>query len=101
MIYGRLWTEEAIHVERITAGSLSGAQAPRQVGKVLYPLRKILLVVLRAATAGAHDFMEMKRGVEHRIGFLWRLDPFEAEISSHDTLTDEINAPLDHNPRAF
>jgi predicted transposase YbfD/YdcC len=70
----------------------SALEDPRQRGKVLYPLREILLVVLCATMAGADDFVEMKRWGERKLGFLRRFYPFEAGICSHDTLNDVINA---------
>jgi predicted transposase YbfD/YdcC len=70
----------------------SALEDPRQRGKVLYPLREILLVVLCATMAGADDFVEIKRWGEHKIAFLRRFYPFKDGICSHDTLNDVINA---------
>jgi hypothetical protein len=51
---------------------------PRQHAKVVYPLPEILLLVLAATIAGAHDFVETTlRGTEH-LAFLRRFYPTTA-----------------------
>jgi predicted transposase YbfD/YdcC len=59
---------------------------------VLFPLPKVLLVVLCATLAGAEDFVEIRRWGQMHQGFLRRLLPFKAGVPSHDTLNDVINA---------
>jgi hypothetical protein len=67
---------------------------PRQQAKVLYPLPKILLLVLAATLAGADDFVETTLwGTEH-LEFLRRFYRYDSGIPSHDTLCD-VFAALD------
>jgi hypothetical protein len=70
----------------------SALSDPRQPGKVLYPLREILLVVLCATMAGAEDFVETERWGRRKLDFLRRRLPFARGVPSHDTLNDVMNA---------
>jgi predicted transposase YbfD/YdcC len=65
---------------------------PRQLGKVLYPLPEIMLLVLCAALAGAEDFVETRLWGLKKVRFLRRMLPFRRGIPSHDTLNDVMNA---------
>ena len=65
---------------------------PRQRGKVLYPLREIMLLVLCATLAGAEDFVEMRFWSREKLAFLRTMLPFRRGIPSHDTLNDVMNA---------
>ena len=58
---------------------------PRQAGKVVYPLREIILVALCAAICGADSFVEFEEFGKAKIQFLRKLLPFEHGIPSHDT----------------
>lgn len=70
----------------------SALSDPRQAGKVLYPLREILLLVLCGTMAGAEDFVEIERWGRRKLDFLRRLAPFTRGVPSHDTLNDVMNA---------
>ena len=85
-------SEVLYHVQPFIPGSLSALQDPRQTCKVVYPLRKMLLIVLCATLAGAEDFAEMERRAVHKIEFLRRLQPFARGVPSHDTLNGVMNA---------
>ena len=58
---------------------------PRQAGKVIYPLREIILVALCAAICGADSFVEFEEFGKSKIHFLRKFLPFEHGIPSHDT----------------
>ena len=58
---------------------------PRQAGKVVYPLREIILVALCATICGADSFVEFEEFGKAKIQFLRKLLPFEHGIPSHDT----------------
>ena len=70
----------------------------RQPGKVDYPLREVLLLVLMATLAGAEAFTEIALFGEKKIDLLRRFEPFGKGTPSHDHLGD-IFAALD--ARAF
>ena len=70
----------------------SALEDPRQVGKVLYLLPEIMLVVLCATLAGAEDFVEIRAWGDTKINVLRRMLPFARGIPSHDTLNDVMNA---------
>lgn len=72
--------------------------APRQAGKVLYPLPEILLLLLCATIAGADDFVEIALWGREHLSFLRRFRPYQRGIPSHDVLCDVI-AAID--PEAF
>lgn len=65
---------------------------PRQSWKVLYPLPEVLLLVLCGTLAGAEDFVEIRRWGAVNLGFLRRFLPYAADVPSHDTLNDVVNA---------
>lgn len=65
---------------------------PRQSWKVLYPLPKVLLLVLCGTLAGAEDFVEIRRWGAMNQEFLRRFLPYAGGIPSHDTLNDVVNA---------
>src|ERR1700752_4107634 len=75
---------------------------PRQPGKIIYPLREILLLSLLAMLAGAESFVEIARFGEKKIELLRRFLPFKDGTPSHDQLGD-ILATLDatHFQRCF
>lgn len=58
---------------------------PRQLGKVIYPLREIVLVALCAAICGADSFVEMAAFGIAKLNFLKTILPFKNGIPSHDT----------------
>ena len=58
---------------------------PRQPGKVIYPLREIILTALCAAICGADSFVEFEEFGKAKIQFLRKFLPFENGIPSHDT----------------
>lgn len=70
----------------------SALDAPRQAGKVVYPLPEILLLILCGVMAGADDFVEIERWGNRKLEFLRRLRPFARGVPSHDTLNDVMNA---------
>ncbi len=65
---------------------------PRQRGKVLYPLREILLLLLCATVAGADDFVEIGLWGRTHLPFLRRFLRYRCGIPSHDTLCEVIAA---------
>src|SRR5271166_2094498 len=73
----------------------SALRDPRQQGKVLYPLREVMLLILCAVLAGAEDFVEIATWGRTNLEFLRRLLPFARGIPSHDALNDLVNA-LNH-----
>jgi len=71
-----------------------GLVDPRQVGKVIYPLNKVLLLCLLATLAGAETFVDIALfGVKKR-ELLCRFLPFAKGTLSHDHLGD-LFATLD------
>ena len=70
----------------------SALDDPRQLGKVLYPLPEIMLLVLCATLAGAEDFVETRLWGLKKLRFLRGMLPFKRGIPSHDTLNDVMNA---------
>src|ERR1700723_1678755 len=77
-------------------------EAPRQAGKVIYPLDEILLLCLVAVLAGAETFVDIARFGAKKIDLLRRFRPFRDGTPSHDHLGD-IFATLDaeHFQRCF
>src|SRR5215831_16073035 len=67
---------------------------PRQRGKVIYPLREILLLCLLAVLAGAENFVEIARFGDKKTELLRRFLPFRDGTPSHDQLCD-IFATID------
>lgn len=65
---------------------------PRQLCKVLYPLKEILLIILCATLSGADDFVEIEHWAKTKIDFLRRFLPFNNGIPAHDTLNNVMNA---------
>lgn len=70
----------------------SALDDPRQLGKVLYPLPEIMLLILCATLSGAEDFVETRVWGLKKLRFLRGLLPFKRGIPSHDTLNDVMNA---------
>ena len=70
----------------------SGLDDPRQLGKVLYPLPEIMLLILCATLSGAEDFVETRVWGLKKLKFLRGMLPFKRGIPSHDTLNDVMNA---------
>lgn len=58
---------------------------PRQQGKILYPLKEIILVALCAAICGADSYVEIAHFGKTKINFLRKFLPFEHGTPSHDT----------------
>jgi predicted transposase YbfD/YdcC len=87
-------------VDYETAGflrSFDGLSDHRQPGKVIYPLREVLLLTLMAVLAGATAFTEIARFGERKLGLLRRFLPFANGTPAHDHLGD-IFAALDPEP---
>lgn len=59
---------------------------PRQPGKILYPLKEILLITLCAVIGGADSFVEIVQFGKCKLEFLKTLLPFAHGIPSHDTI---------------
>jgi hypothetical protein len=76
----------------------SALKDPRQLGKVVYPLPEIMLLVLCASIAAADDFVEVQHWGETHMDFLRRFLPYKDGIPSHDALNDLMNAL---NPKLF
>ena len=70
----------------------SALDDPRQRGKVLFPLREIMLLILCGTLAGAEDFVEIQGWGRQKLRFLRTILPFARGIPSHDTLNDVMNA---------
>src|ERR1700682_868080 len=68
--------------------------APRQRGKVMYPLDEVLLLCLLAVLAGAETFVDIARFGGKKLPLLRRFRPFRDGTPSHDHLGD-IFATLD------
>ncbi|MEQ1409819.1 ISAs1 family transposase, partial [Neorhizobium sp. Rsf11] len=66
----------------------------RQVGKVRYPLREVLLLCLLAVLSGAETFTDIANFGNRKLSFLRRFRPFAGGTPSHDHLGD-ILATLD------
>jgi len=71
-----------------------GLTDPRQQGKVVYPLREVLLLCLLAVLAGAETFADIARFGEKKLSLLRRFLPFRDGTPAHDHLGD-IFAVLD------
>jgi predicted transposase YbfD/YdcC len=67
---------------------------PRQQGKVMYPLKEVLLLCLLAVLAGAETFADIARFGEKKLSLLRRFLPFRDGTPAHDHLGD-IFAVLD------
>ena len=67
---------------------------PRQQGKVIYPLKEVLLLCLLAVLAGAETFTDIALFGEKKLGLLRRFLPFGNGTPPHDRL-GEIFAALD------
>jgi predicted transposase YbfD/YdcC len=67
---------------------------PRQRGKVLYPLKEVLLLCLLAVLAGAETIVDISRFGEKKLALLRRFGRFEHGTPAHDHLGD-ILATLD------
>ncbi len=67
---------------------------PRQPGKVIYPLDKVLLLCLLAVLAGAECFTEIALFGTKKLPLLRRFRPFRDGTPAHDHLGD-ILATLD------
>jgi predicted transposase YbfD/YdcC len=67
---------------------------PRQPGKVVYPLKEVLLLSLLAVLAGAESFTGIARFGEKKLALLRRFLPFADGTPPHDRLGD-IFATLD------
>ena len=64
---------------------------PRQAGKVIYPLPKVLLLCLLAVLAGAETFVDIARFGEKKIALLRRFRPFCHGTPAHDHLGDILS----------
>jgi len=69
-------------------------QDPRQQGKVIYPLKEVLLLCLLAVLAGAETFTDIALFGEKKLALLRRFLPFKDGAPPHDRL-GEIFAVLD------
>jgi predicted transposase YbfD/YdcC len=67
---------------------------PRQQGKVVYPLKEVLLLCLLAVLAGAETFTDIALFGEKKLGLLQRFLSFDNGTPPHDRL-GEIFAVLD------
>lgn len=76
----------------------SALKDPRQLGKVVYPLPEVMLLILCASIAAADDFVEVQHWGETHTDFLRRFLPYKDGIPSHDALNDLMNAL---NPKLF
>jgi predicted transposase YbfD/YdcC len=65
-----------------------GLPDARQRGKVVYPLREVLLLCLMAVLAGAETIMDIARFGDRKLAFLRRFLPFSDGTPSHDHLGD-------------
>ncbi len=65
-----------------------GLSDARQRGKVVYPLREVLLLCLMAVLAGAETIMDIARFGDTKLAFLRRFLPFSDGTPSHDHLGD-------------
>ena len=88
----RVSIEEKTIAAEVPPGSRFKGHAPRQRGKVFYPLREILLLLLCATVAGAHDFVEIGLWGRTHLPFLRRFLRYRCGIPSHDTLCEVIAA---------
>lgn len=70
----------------------SALRDPRQQWRVLYPLPKILLLVLCATLSGMEDFVEIRLWGDLRLEFLRRFLPYARGTPAHDTLNDVVKA---------
>jgi predicted transposase YbfD/YdcC len=61
---------------------------PRQPGKVMYPLREVLLLCLVAVLAGAETIVDIARFGDKKLAFLRRFLPFAQGTPAHDHLGD-------------
>lgn len=57
---------------------------PQQVGKVLYPVPEIMVLLLCATLAGADDCVEIALWGRRTLAFLRRLLPYQQGIPSHN-----------------
>jgi len=85
---------EALSEAIVFLDYFNGLADPRQQGKVVYPLREVLLLCLLAVLAGAETFADIARFGEKKLGLLRRLLPFRDGTPAHDHLGD-IFAALD------
>lgn len=67
---------------------------PRQRGKVIYPLREVLLLCLVGVLAGSETICDIARFGEKKLSFLRRFLPFAEGTPAHDHLGD-ILASID------
>jgi DDE_Tnp_1-associated/Transposase DDE domain len=88
----------AASADRSFLAHFAAINDPRQVGKVLYPLPEILLLLLCATIAGADDFVEIALWGHEHLAFLRQFLLYQRGIPSHDVLCDVI-AAID--PEAF
>src|SRR6516165_346559 len=72
----------------------SDLEDPRQAGKVVYPLREVLLLCLLAVLAGAETFTDIALFGEKKLDLLRRLLAYRNGTPPHDRL-GEIFAVLD------
>ncbi len=76
----------------------SNVTDPRQVGKILYPLHEIFILVLCAVLSNANDFLAIQVYGEEKIDLLRRFSKFENGIPRHDTISDILSVL---NPKEF
>ena len=85
---------EALDESIVFLGHFKDLPDPRQVGKVKYPLREILLLCLLAVIAGAETITDIAKFGRLKLSLLKRFGGFEDGTPAHDHLGD-ILATLD------
>ena len=75
-----------IYVSIAALDFFEGLSDPRQPGKILHPLREILLLTLCAVICGADSFVEIAHFGKLKLDFLRTLLPFANGVASHDTI---------------
>lgn len=68
-------------MSRTTLDHFSTLEDARQAWKVVYPLSKILLIVLCGTMAGADDFADIERWVRDKLPFSRRFPPFARGVA--------------------
>ena len=91
---GRAGECEALSEALVFLDYFNDLADPRQQGKVVYPLREMLLLCLLAVLAGAETFADIARFGEKKLSLLRRFLPFRDGTPAHDHLGD-IFAVLD------
>jgi len=78
--------------------AFQGLEEPRQLWKVVHPLKEILFLVLCGVISGFTEFSDIEVYGKERIGYLRKFLSFAAGIPSHDTL-DRVFQRI--NPASF